>query len=246
MFRIETQSKLLLHPPEFTCDKPIHKQVEPPLPNCPFFMAIIGSAGSGKTSMMVNLLTSTHAYKKAFHTVHIVMPSHSVASLKKNVFKNHPRMHDELTWSVLDGILESVKEDAEEKYNSLLILDDVTASLKDKSLQQLLKKTIYNRRHYRLSIMILVQSYNAMPLSIRKTLSHFLSYKPRNKKEFTAIFEELIFLDREQGEALTRFVFDKPYQFLFADVNTNQLYKYFDRIIVKDAGQEGQSQKGKE
>ena len=79
-------------------------------------------------------------------------------------------MHDELTWSVLDGILESVKNDAEEKYNSLLILDDVTASLKDKGLQQLLKKTIFNRRHYRLSIMILVQSYNAMSLSIRKTL----------------------------------------------------------------------------
>jgi len=54
--------------------------------------------------MMVNLLTSYQAYKKAFHTVHIVMPSHSVASLKKNVFKNHPRMHDELPWSVLDGI----------------------------------------------------------------------------------------------------------------------------------------------
>ncbi len=82
-----------------------------------------------------------------------------------------------------------------------------------------------------------------MPLSIRKTLSHFLSYKPRNKNEFTSIFEELIFLDREQGEALTRFVFDKPYQFLFADVSTNHLWKQIDRIIVKDAGQKGQSQK---
>ncbi len=79
MFRIETQSKLQLHSPEFTCDRPIHKQVEPPLPNCPFFMSIIGSAGSGKTSMMVNLPTSTRAYKKAYHIVHIVMPSHSVA-----------------------------------------------------------------------------------------------------------------------------------------------------------------------
>jgi hypothetical protein len=86
-----------------------------------------------------------------------------------------------------------------------------------------LKKTIYNRRHYRLGSMILVQSYNAIPLSIRKTLSHFLSYKPRNKKDYVAIFQESIFLDKEQGEALTRFVFDAPYQFLFADVNTNQL-----------------------
>jgi hypothetical protein len=41
-------------------------------------------------------------------------------------------MHDELTWSMLDGILsESATSDVEEKYNSLLIMDDVTASLKD-------------------------------------------------------------------------------------------------------------------
>ncbi len=65
--------------------------------------------------MMVNLLTREQAYKKVFHSVHIVMPSHSVASLKKNSFKNHPRMHDELSYGVLDDILESIKEDAEEK-----------------------------------------------------------------------------------------------------------------------------------
>ena len=67
-------------------------------------------------------------------------------------------MHDEVTDGVLDDILEAVKNEAEEKYSSLLILDDVTMSLKNKELQQLLKKTIYNRWHYRLSIMILVQS----------------------------------------------------------------------------------------
>ena len=98
---------------------------------------------------------------------------------------------------MLNGILEFVKEDAEEKYNSLLILDDVTTSLKDKGLQHLLKQTIFNRRHYRLSIMILVQIYNAMPISIRKTLSHLSSYKPRNKKKYVAIFEELILLYKE-------------------------------------------------
>ncbi len=88
--------------------------------------------------------------------VHSVMPSHSIASLKKNVFNKHLRLHDELTWSVLDGIFESVKEDAEKIYYSLLILDDVTASFKEKSHQQLLKMTFYNRRHYRLSITILI------------------------------------------------------------------------------------------
>ena len=125
-------------------------------------------------------------------------------------------------------------KDAEEKMSSLLIMDDVTASLKNLEIQMLLKKIIFNRRHYRLSIICLVQSYNAMPLSVRKTISHLACYKPRNKKEMAAIWEELIFLDKETGEALQRFVFDKPYSFLFACADTNELTKKFDRILIKD------------
>ena len=84
MFSISKRSSLSLNPPEFSCDRPIHKQiVPPPLPCTPFFMTITGSAGSGKTSMLVNLLTSAQAYKKAFHAVHCIIPAHSVASLKK-------------------------------------------------------------------------------------------------------------------------------------------------------------------
>jgi hypothetical protein len=197
-------------------------------------MTITGSAGSGKTSMLVNLLTSPQAYKKAFSAVHCIIPAHSVASLKKNIFAKHPRMHDELNFLTLDRIYEQVMKDGEEKLSSLLIMDDVTASLKNLDVQMLLKKLIFNRRHYRLSIICLVQSYNALPLPIRKTISHLACYRPRNKKEMTAIWEELIFLDKETGEALQRFVFDKPYSFLFACADTNELYKKFDRIMIKD------------
>jgi hypothetical protein len=84
-----------------------------------------------------------------------------------------------------------------------------------------LKKLIYNHRHYRLSIICLVQSYNAMPLPIRKTISHLACFKPRIKKEMYAIWEELIFLDKETGEALQRFLFEKPYSLLFACADTN-------------------------
>ena len=66
MFRIDKRSSLSLNPPEFSCDRPIHKQIVPPLPCTPFFLTITGSAGSGKKSMLVNLLTSLQAYKKSF------------------------------------------------------------------------------------------------------------------------------------------------------------------------------------
>jgi hypothetical protein len=188
-------------------------------------MTTTGSAGSGKTSMLVNMLTSPHAHKKAFSAVHCIIPAHSVASLKMNIFTKHPRMHDELNFLTLDRIYEQVTKDGERKLNSILIMDDVTASLKNLDVQMLLKKLICNRRHYRLSIICLIQTYNAMPLAIRNTISHLACYKPRNKKEMTAIWKELILLDRETGEALQRFVFDKPYDFLFACADTDELYK---------------------
>ena len=91
-------------------------------------------------------------------------------------------MYDELAMDTLEMILESAKQEAEKKHNSLLILDDVTAELKNNETQQLLKPIVFNRRHYRLSVLLLAQSYINIPLSLRNTITHGIFYKPRNKK----------------------------------------------------------------
>ena len=41
-------------------------------------------------------------------------------------------------------------------------------------------------------------------------------------------------MDKEMGEALHRFVFDRPYSFLFDFADTKELYKKIDRILIKD------------
>jgi hypothetical protein len=106
-----------------------------------------------------------------------------VASLKKNIFAKHLRMHDELNFPTLDHIFEQVIRGREKKISSLLIMDNVTASLKNLDVQMLLKKLILNRRYYRLSLICLVQSYNVMSLAIRKTISHLACYKPRKRRK---------------------------------------------------------------
>ena len=166
MFKIEKRSKLEFKPPVFLCDKCISDKIEAPLPSKPHFMTIVGSAGSGKTSFMVSLLTNKSAYKKTYESVHVVMPKHSVAGLKNNVFKGHDKMYDELDFGTLMKISERVKEDAEEEVNSLVVLDDVTVALKDCQVQRLLRDLILNRRHYRLSIWLLVQTYNTIPVDV--------------------------------------------------------------------------------
>jgi len=88
---------------------------------------------------------------------------------------------------------------------------------------------IFNRRHMHLSIVINVQSYNQLALSLRKTASHFCMFKPRNKKEGQNIFEELIFLDPKLQEELYRYVFQERHDFLFGDVASGKLYRNTSR-----------------
>lgn len=232
MFRVVKKSKFELKPPSFRCDAKIHEQIVEPLPSRPFFMAVIGSAGSGKTSLAVNLLTSCQAYRKAFDRVHVIMPPHSVASLRNNIFKRHTRMHDDLDLETLTKIADAVAADAEEERSSLVLMDDVTASLKNNDVQALLRRLVFNRRHLRLSIILLAQTYNAVPLALRKTLSHVVAFRPRNKKEHENIFEELIPLPRERADALMRFVYqgDSRHGFMFLDVDRGLFHKGFDLV----------------
>jgi hypothetical protein len=95
-------------PPVFMCDRKIHEQIVSPLPDRPFFLAIIGSAGTGNTIMMINLLPNKQANRRAFHAVHVVMPPHNVTSRKLVVvivFSPLPRIEGQAyaRWRVVTG-----------------------------------------------------------------------------------------------------------------------------------------------
>jgi Cdc6-like AAA superfamily ATPase len=235
-FTIERRSDLELKAPDFLCDKCIHPQITAPLPHTAHAMLICGAPGSGKTSMMVSLLQSKQAYKKAFDQVFVVMPPSSARSLKNNIFEKHNRMYDDLTSDTLEQILEQTRKSTKENKNSLVVIDDFGAALKDGEIQRQLKELIWNRRHLRTSVWIMLQSYISAPLQLRKAVSHLVTYKPRNKLEFLKIFEELIQLPKETAEDLMRYVYDKKYAFLFADCSTGEVFKNFDLIRINDDG----------
>ena len=95
-FTIEKRSGLEFTPPDFLCDKCIHTQVTPRIPQTAHTMLIAGVPGSGKTSMMVSLLQEKQAYRKCFDHVFVAMPPSSARSLKKKVFEAHDTMYDDL------------------------------------------------------------------------------------------------------------------------------------------------------
>lgn len=228
---------LKIEPPVFKCDAVLSPQIKEPLPNTAFAIMLIGSAGSGKTSLMMNMLQDENMYRQVFDHVHLVAPKSSLGSLKNDVWKDHPgeKIHNELNMHVLESIKEKTRERAAVKprpETTLIIIDDMTIFLKHKDVETELRDIIFNRRHNYTSVMILVQAYKAIPLDLRKTVSHFALFKPRNKKEAEAIWEELLFLPKKVGEKLLQYVFKDRYDFLLGDCNTGDVFRNFNRLVL--------------
>jgi hypothetical protein len=218
------------------CDKPISDGIKEPLPSCHHFASFIGIPGRGKTSLAISILTHPDAYHRRFNNIFVVMPKNSRESVSGQPFKKHPaeKLFDELELSVLEFVHEYTKLESSAGHSSLLILDDCTAQLKNGDIQKMLKTLIFNRRHLKLSIWICSQGYNQLPLSIRKTITHAFVFKPANKKELENIFNELIFLPKEQVETITRHVFDSPHNFMLLDTNQSKIYKNFNLLELQE------------
>ncbi len=238
-FKEVHNDQLTINAPKFKCDRIISDQIRDPLPNTAFAAAVIGSAGSGKTSLVVNFLTDPRMYRQCFDHVHLVCPKSSMNSLKDDIWEGHPseKIHNSLDFHTLEAIHRKTVERSNVKpkpETTLLVIDDMTVWLKQKEIEQKLSEIIFNRRHNYTSMLILVQSYKAMPMNLRKTLSHFFLFKPNNKKEAEAIWEELLFFPKTDGEELLKFTFREKYDFLMGDCTNGEVYRNFNHIETGD------------
>ena len=221
------------------CDTSLGEDIPHPLPRGHFAWTICGKPGSGKSSYLISLLTgkgSSKAYRKVFHSIYFCIPPCSRASVKNNMFKEHApeKLFDTLDVATLTHVKELCEADSMDDCNSLLVIDDQTAYLKDKGVEKLLRYLIFNRRHLRLSIFILTQSYTQIPLAIRKSFSNFTTFRPSNKKEVQSICEELIFLDKKLQQPLMDHCFQKQHDTLYGDATSGKFYHNFNEINFSD------------
>ena len=228
-----------LQPVKFNVDDKFGDHIKAPFPDQSFFWLIVGKAGSGKTSLLINSLTmkkENRVYRKVFDKIILVMPSNSRKSLKNNPLDDLPE--DQTFESMGDDVINKVKEiresfdelDKKKKRarHQLLILDDVTAYLKDnpKGLIELAT----NRRHLKLSIILLVQFVRAVPRPVRFQITHVTFFKPSNEIDIKILQEEFINLKKDVFDDLKRVVFESPHDFLMIDKNNEIYYKNLQKI----------------
>ena len=210
----EPENKIVLSKFNFSCDD-IDTSIPAPLPQMlNFFLLINGRPGSGKTSLILNLIAKRGKLYNPFE------------DLPEN------QLHTELTPENLQTALDDISESGEK---ILFILDDVVNDMKKSAeIQNTLSKMLMNRRHLAgsggsTSFIITTQVYNKVPAPIRKTASHIIIYHTKNKKELDTIYDELIIIPQKDFYEVLKYCFDKKHNFVYIDVD-----KSYDRMFHKN------------
>jgi len=212
------------------------------------FGLFVGSAGSGKTNLLIWLLTHrrNEMLNGKFDRCYYISPS--MDTIDKELGLNQDRVYTEFNQLVMDEINSiedehtmEAKENGEPLPQKLLIFDDMIMELNRPRNLNVLMKTIYNRRHRGYYILITAQKFNLLPRKLRVSLGNkgfLVLFKTQHKKELEDIHAELIDLNKNEFEMVLDYVFpeEEKYNFLYVRFDkplSLQFHKNFNRLKLK-------------
>ena len=211
-----------------------------------FNIAIVGSSGSGKTNLLISLLSKKpkrdgihRSFNKCFHKVIIISPS--LHTLDNNIFKDIPdeRKFSDFNIDTLESIYAELEksrveqEDEKEKIFNLIILDDVGSKLKGGAKEKLFVSLMQNRRHHNASIITIGQKFRDLSNGHRSNLSAIFIFRPKTFLESDAIFSELVGIPQKEQKAFIKFLYDDGrYNHLMIDFSQydGQGYKFYKKF----------------
>lgn len=200
--------------------------IHPYLPTHPAILAIVAPRKSGKTTLLVNLLTRKEMFKNFFHIIHIWSPTLMLDNKWQTVTKHLPEdcLHMQFNDQEFLQIMESFAEADEnikknkKKPNVLFVFDDSASEkgLFSRSFTSPAVKAAFTGRHYNISMWIVSQSYKAISPGFRNNIFHWVIFDTPNEKEGSKMAEELSGpLNSKQFLDLLHKVTSEPYQFLY-------------------------------
>lgn len=220
------------------CDNGLHTKLDEfeltSYMNCHSTNLFIGRPRSGKTSLLYSFFKSKQLFRKVYDKIFLFQPVQSSNSMKDNIFSTLPETQrfPELNLENLESVLEIIESQEDKKSNFCIIFDDMSASLKDLEIKKKMRQIIFNRRHLHISVFFLVQTYKSIDKDIRKLFSNVFIFKV-TKNECEDMFEELVNITHKKNIPLIcNEVFDKQYNFLFINIESQKMYKNFDELIL--------------
>lgn len=205
-----------------------------------FLLMIVAPPRSGKSNLIINLICNSEFYRGKrgahyFDDIYYLSPTQEFDKTTMNALKmldNVVQISDLDQLQHADVILKSLQAEQrstpkEERKKILLIFDDMIGFLKRNSEIALLS---CKYRHYDLSIIVVAQSYRAIPPLIRNCATGLITFGLANGKEYEKIHEE-IGSGFKDFEIMFDYATEKRYGFLYVNIEGQKVYKNFDECI---------------
>lgn len=213
------------------------------LPRYPFSLMISGRSGGGKTNLMINLLTKDNMYKNFFHTILVFSPT---AGEYDDTYKNLkiPKENyiKDFNGETLNTIIELRKKQITSKgieyvaKNSrmLIILDDIIANRSFLESPEALKMFAL-LRHYLVSVIVMIQSYNKLPRPLRLNCNGIMVF-PALSSEIEILKDEICpaGLNKKEFHKVIEHCTKGRYDFLYINNHADpdkRIRKNLDEII---------------
>jgi len=167
------------------------------LPQVPFRGLLIGKSGSGKSSMLLNLICNDEFYEKDFKGENIYVftgSPHDVKLMNMCSFKEIPASNiyhgfqDHIVSEIYDDMVNDFQEamhDGKKPEQKLFILDDLFFSNQFRQENQkdsMLLKLFQNARKYLGSVLCLAQKASSIATPIRENASFVITFSASNKQ----------------------------------------------------------------
>ena len=193
---------------------------------------IIGRTGSGKSQLLLNLLTrkeffgKSKKYKKGyFSQIHIYSPTAKSDDIYEKLELNDEFLHTSLSTEELRTLMDKQKKDVIDKGSDktdrvCLVFDDILGNpkfLKSEEFQE----TIIANRHYNFTVFILTQSYKHVPRKVRNQ-ARYIFYFAGNENENLILAEDIAppKFSRKDTVELIHFATEEKFNFIY--VNTSE------------------------
>ena len=242
---LEPEKKITISKMEYSCDILDETIPKPLFQNYSSFLILTAPPRSGKSTWITSCLCKTNrVYNKKFDKIFICSPS--LRSAKNDPFECIPpeQIETELTLEFLERFEHEVRGSGD---RVLLVLDDIVNDIrKNKGVDKMLAKILYNRRHITadggdtangVTCWLTSQALNRIPLFIRKVANGIVAFKLKNVKEIMTIFEEFVIgITKQQFMDILKYVYTGNYDFLFMNLDNSYdkiFHKNFNQLVLK-------------
>ena len=195
-----------------------------------FVLTIIGKPGSGKTSVVQEILLNEELLQNKFDYIFIFSPTplpYIECVENENWIRDFSLEKIFFIIETLNGI------DIEEFKNVLFIFDDLVGGMHKESGNEKLSRLFFNRRHLlknaSLSYVVITQRYIAIPTNIRSCISHLIFFR-LTQRDYHSLKHDLVgYVDF----AIIAKSITNDYDFICMALDNGLIYKNFsERIII--------------